>query len=738
MMKKKQLELLAPAGSVESLQAAVNAGADAVYMGGGRFGARAYADNPQGDRLLEAIDYAHLHGVKLYLTVNTLFKEQELEEELYDFLLPCYERGLDAVIVQDLGALLRIRQWFSDLPVHASTQMTLCGAEGVAFLEREGVKRVVLARELSLGEIVHIHRNTNLEIECFVHGALCYCYSGQCLFSSILGGRSGNRGRCAQPCRLAYEVFAGKNRVSRKEERTLLSPKDMCAIDLLPEIAGAGVCSLKIEGRMKRPEYTAGVVRIYRKYIDRYLEYGAEGYTVSEEDRRELLLLFNRDGFSRGYYEQHNGRDLMALQDTKAVQRDKKAYERQIAFLKKEYTETEKKIPITGSLYARAGQPMELTLQPEGGAASLTVYGASPQIPKNHPMEESQFQKQLGKTRNTPFFWADLSIQLEGPLFVPVQALNDLRRDALEKLREQMLKNCKRTGSSRPEERRKRSQEYPKDAADTAFVPVHVSVETEEQLEEVLAVADGLKGEQAVLSAIYTEAFGSFKSLQERIRKIHGKGFKAYVALPHIFRLKTRERFEKEKAVFDSLEADGFVLRNLEEYEFLRETGRAGDRILDHNVYTCNRESRSFWREQGICMQTNPLELNSRELQKISSQDSIQVIYGRYPMMVTAGCLHKTLGRCRGQEEVWMLKDRYQKEFPVKNHCQDCYNIIYNSQPVYLLDQWEELKKLRAGAYRLMFTTEKKEEVRQVLLGLLDQRKPSGDFTRGHFKRGVE
>jgi len=202
----RKLEVLAPAGSFESLKAAVMAGADAVYMGGSRFGARAYADNPEGDRLLEAVDYAHLYGVKLYLTINTLLKEQELLEELYDYLLPCYEHGLDAVIVQDMGVMQAVREWFPNLPVHASTQMTLCSRHGAELLRNMGVSRIVPARELSLKELISIRRQVDMELETFVHGAMCCCYSGQCLFSSILGGRSGNRGRCAQPCRLPYSV----------------------------------------------------------------------------------------------------------------------------------------------------------------------------------------------------------------------------------------------------------------------------------------------------------------------------------------------------------------------------------------------------------------------------------------------------------------------------------------------------------------------------------------------------
>ena len=284
-MEKKKLEILAPAGSFESLKAAVQAGADAVYMGGSRFGARAYAQNPEGDRLLEAIDYAHLYGVKLYLTVNTLLKDKELEGELYDYLKPCVEHGLDAVIVQDTGVMKCIQRWFPELDIHASTQMTVTGPEGMKFLEEQGASRVVTARELSLDEIRRMHETSPIEIESFVHGALCYSYSGQCLMSSILGGRSGNRGRCAQPCRLPYQTglcgeyrektenqrsknctnkshinknrtnrnFENKNQSSRnrqdkfQEEVCPLSLKDISTIEILPQIIEAGVTSLKIE-----------------------------------------------------------------------------------------------------------------------------------------------------------------------------------------------------------------------------------------------------------------------------------------------------------------------------------------------------------------------------------------------------------------------------------------------------------------------------------------------------------
>ena len=244
----RQAELLAPAGSFEALRAALGAGADAVYTGGSLFGARAYADNLDEKRLLEAIDEVHLAGKKLYLTVNTLLKENELEQKLYRYLLPYYRAGLDGVLVQDFGVLSFIRKEFPDLPVHASTQMAVTGPAGARFLEQQGVRRLVAARELSLAELKEIHETTGMELEAFVHGALCYCYSGQCLMSSLIGGRSGNRGRCAQPCRLPYEVWENGRRLNGKDTAYPLNTKDMCTVELIPQILGAGVFSLKIEG----------------------------------------------------------------------------------------------------------------------------------------------------------------------------------------------------------------------------------------------------------------------------------------------------------------------------------------------------------------------------------------------------------------------------------------------------------------------------------------------------------
>ncbi len=322
-------ELLAPAGSFTHLKAAIKAGADAVYMGGQQFGARAYADNFTRENVLDALQYAHFYEKRLYLTVNTLMKEKEITGQLYDFLLPFYEAGLDGVIVQDLGAAAFIRRYFPEMEVHGSTQMTIVDVAGARAAARLGMNRIVPARELSLKEIRRIKEETGLEIEVFVHGALCYCYSGQCLLSSMYGGRSGNRGRCAQPCRLPYRILNadGTSAVFKKKNdranasKTLaggdhvLSPKDLSAVRMLPALIEAGVDSLKIEGRMKNVEYVAGVTAIYRKYLDLCRELTGEHperFEVSPEDTFALEELYSRSGFTDGYWQRHNGSEMMS------------------------------------------------------------------------------------------------------------------------------------------------------------------------------------------------------------------------------------------------------------------------------------------------------------------------------------------------------------------------------------------------------------------------------------------
>ena len=364
MKKEEIVELLAPAGSPEGYYGAVNAGADAVYLGGREFGARAYADNFSEEELLSCLRHAHIFHKKIYLTVNTLVKEEEMER-LIPFLKPFAEEGLDGVIVQDFGVLRRIHEEFPGLALHASTQMNLTGVYGAKQLKRFGVSRIVPARELSLEEVRQLVRSSGMEVECFIHGAMCYSYSGQCLFSSILGGRSGNRGRCAQPCRLPYQTervstvsIKDKGRGSEKGQKEVypLSLKDMCALELIPELVSAGVKSFKIEGRMKKPEYVAACVRAYRNVVDLWYdkrnpsddgnamnrkrkadEYvsgatevlknpsidsqqekiteKAELEMIAHQYKQEMAEVFNRGGFTKGYFYRHNGKEMMSIKN---------------------------------------------------------------------------------------------------------------------------------------------------------------------------------------------------------------------------------------------------------------------------------------------------------------------------------------------------------------------------------------------------------------------------------------
>ena len=442
-MMTKDFELLAPAGSFEILKAVIEAGADAVYVGGSRFGARAYANNFSEEELLEAIDYVHLRGKKLFLTINTLFKNQEIKEELYAYLLPYYIRGLDAVIVQDFGAISFIKESFPDLPIHTSTQMTVTGVEGAKLLKEIGVERVVLARELSILEMKEIHDKTGVELEAFIHGALCYSYSGQCLFSSMLGGRSGNRGRCAQPCRLSYSVCDSKKKEYKKESY-VLSLKDLCGIEYLQKLREAGVYSLKIEGRMKQASYAAGVVSFYRKYIDLEKQ-------VSKEDMKHLYELGNRCGFTTTYFEKQNGKDMITFEKP-SYEKSNDALHEQI---EKEYVGKKSKLPIYGTLFLKKGEPMQLTVSCElldknGVEQTFTAYvcGSDVSEAKNKPLLEEEVASRMNKTGESPFVFTELQVEMDSDIFAPNGALNQLRRDALEQLEQNILEEYLRSDNT--------------------------------------------------------------------------------------------------------------------------------------------------------------------------------------------------------------------------------------------------------------------------------------------------
>lgn len=735
-MKKKEVEILAPAGSFESMRAAAAAGADAVYIGGSRFGARAYAENPDEDRLLEAIDYAHLHGCRVYLTVNTLVKDGELSE-LADYLMPYYRQGLDAVIVQDLGVFSCIREQFPDLPIHASTQMTVTGALGAKLIARMGASRIVTARELSLEEIRSIYEETGVEIESFVHGALCYSYSGQCLFSSLIGGRSGNRGRCAQTCRLPFEVKKKGQTLNKKEERYVLSLKDLCTLDLLPDLLESGIYSLKIEGRMKSPRYTAGVVALYRKYVERYQQEGRKGYQVDPADRIVLLDLFDRGGQTNGYYQKHNGRDMVVLKEKPLFRPENKRLYQQ---LDKNFVHAELKEKVQGFVSLREGEPMKLTLSAvgrlDGEWHTVTVTGPCVQTAKSAPMTEERLRKQLQKTGNTPFDLEQLETELSEHPFVLVKDLNEVRRQAFLELEQELLSPFRRTEKEKQIDAAK--QEENKHAVPLSGLTV--SLERPDTLFAVLS--------QPEVSAVYLDSaeFGA-ERWEQAVKDCHRAKKACYLLMPHIYRTEAKQYFEEKKDCLFSAGFDGAVIRSWEEIELLNQWMPSLPLVMDLTAYTMNRRAEEMLRSMAAghpVTVTLPVELNSKELKERDCTGAELLVYGAIPMMVTAQCMKKTVAHCTGEPELLFLRDRMGKEFPVKNHCRFCYNTIYNSAPLSLLKEKRRIEELGPEKLRLSFTTEDEKTVATVLRAFADtffhgkESELLGEFTKGHFRRGVE
>ena len=803
---KDRVEILAPAGSMECLKAAVAAGADAVYTGGALFGARAYAHNLTEEELLEAIDYVHLHGRRLYLTVNTLIKDREMEKQMYDYLLPYYRQGLDAVIVQDIGLFRFIRKHFPDLPIHASTQMTLTGVDGAKFLEKEGAQRIVTSRELSMAEVKKIADETELEIESFVHGALCYCYSGQCLFSSFIGGRSGNRGQCAQPCRLLYQT------PEAKKPQYLLSLKDICTLELIPEMIESGIYSFKIEGRMKKPEYAAAVAFQYRKYADLYLKYYEEcpagedpaayamkRYRVREEDRQMLLDLYNRGGFHTGYYHTQNGREMVSLNrpnhagvpavkvlakkgrtvTAKALTdlypqdiielpmrrgREKadnytckdavrKGMNVQIPVfadtpfkrdeiwmrtrnstlidtLHEEFVNGKIKERICGTFRLYPQEAATLTVKCRD--AEITVTGEKAQEALSQPMSRERIEKQLRKTGNTEFEFSFLKAEIGEKVFLPMQSLNELRREALETLEKVICEKYRRSGEVKDPEEDKTELSMEEEVLSGWTA----SVRTEEQMEVIL--------EEEAIGRIYVDCtmfprIWEKDSYVEWITKVHAAGKEIYLVMPYIFRERTRKQYEAAYNRIFGAGWDGILIANYESFAFLKEHGYTGRIMTDYNLYEFNQESRKFWKEKGVFEFTAPVELTERELQDLRVKDGEVIVYGYLPMMVSAGCIQKTTRGCQKKSGQTTITDRYRNPFVVKNECDYCYNILYNYVPLYLGDRMEEVYQIGPGRIRLMFTTERQQEVRQILSAYFEGKElPEGTYTRGHWKRGIK
>ncbi|SFR86900.1 U32 family peptidase [Anaeromicropila populeti] len=809
----RKIEILAPAGSFEGMAAAIKGGCDAVYIGGQQFGARAYADNLNQEQMLRAIEYAHLHDKKIYLTVNTLIKNNEIEQ-LYEYILPFYMHGLDAVIVQDLGVMSYLHKAFPNLDLHASTQMTLTMAQGANLLKPKGVTRIVTARELSFDEIREMRENTDLEIESFVHGALCYSFSGQCLMSSIIGGRSGNRGRCAQPCRMEYSMEKVGGKQVKDGKGYLLSPKDMCTILEIPQLVECGIDSFKIEGRMKKPEYAALTSALYRKYVDLYLESGKEGYVkyleknklMQKQDIGKLMDLYNRGSFSSGYYVNYNGKQQMSMkrpnhngvlvgqvarvlknraeinlsedinaQDILEIrnQRGEAVYEftvkndveqkkmyqtnfthglkinqkdqvyrtrnqKLLEEIQKQIMNKDCKNMAMGYLKARAGEKIMLALEYQN--VRVEVYGEQLEAALSQPIITEKVRKQLYKNTETEFALGELIIESSEDWFMPIGKLNELRREAFSQLQNRVLQL---------QNRERVSGLLPLKAAKTttmgrALGGICVSVMSFEQLQTACTM-DNVTGIYVLFSL--AEQSGVFDYIRQN------KGTKEiFIILPTIFRRKTYHKYGQAGSwIQDYLKSPdicGFVVKNLEEIEFLQRNGLYVEKkpiILDYNMYVMNEETKKYWKEYEIERFTASCELNYNELKQLNIEGFDLIVYGYTPIMTSQQCVvNNTIG-CNNNSDFFDFRDGIHHSFFGKNFCSVCYNVIYNGKPLHLLEHLEEVKELGVKNIRLDFTRESSDEMKKIIeaysrgfAGEKEQKIVLDDFTKGHWKRGIE
>ena len=749
---KNRIEVLSPAGSYDILTAVISAGADAVYLGGDMFGARAYAGNFNRDELIKAIDYAHLRDVKIYMTVNTLLKEDELDGKLIDYIAPFYEAGLDAAIVQDMGVFKTLKENFPSLSLHASSQMTVTGKYSAGLLEKLGASRIVTARELDLNEIKSIRESCNIEIESFVHGALCYCYSGQCLLSSFNGSRSGNRGRCAQPCRLGYEVIdENGNIINSKNSLYALSPKDMCALSILPKVIEAGVNSLKIEGRMKNVTYASKVTSLYRKYVDMYLEKGAKGYSVLSGDIDDLMDIYNRGAFTTGYYNSSKGKNMMSVarpnhMGTKALRVEKNVGGR-VTFLAlrqinsqdvfeidsdnsfssgrnykegetfdvnlprkyelpkgrilyrtrnnriasevlEKFVKNEAKIPVCMYMTAKLNQPLALNIQTtdkSGNVITASVTGPIVMEAQNQPADADKVKAQLAKLGNTPFYAEHVETEFAGKVFIPVAHINDIRREAVEKLIQNKLELSGR--------------KFHKEQVNVTVSYKDATTKNEKRKPLKSCMISDLSYIDYIIAnntikAIYLD-FSMFhkkntNTLQEAVIKAHSSNKEVVGVLPHVLRgrgeKKTRELIE----LMNFCRVDAFLVRSLEQIGLLgsisKNDGYGGsiNIITDANLYCWNKAAIAQFKQlAGLCglnllRVTYPYELKFNEIQKIADADIDfeLAVYSKIPLMISEQCVRKTYGLCDNSNGSIFLKDRKNCVNEIKSVCGYCYSIM--------------------------------------------------------------
>lgn len=691
------IEILAPAGSLEALKAAADSGADAVYFGGRSLSARRNAVNLSDDEIIEAVSYAHLRGVLLYVAVNTLVFDSELDKA-FEFVKFCYEAGVDAVIIQDLGLARMIREHFPDFPMHASTQMTVHNLAGVRMAEALGLKRVVLSRELSLSQIRHIAENTDTELEVFVHGALCMSYSGQCLMSSFLGGRSGNRGACAQPCRLSYTLYNSNGDMISPENKYLLSLKDLCLIDYISELRKIGVKSLKIEGRMKSSAYVSAVCGIYNKYRN--------GGRVSDEDMELLENIFSRGGFTDGHYKGEHGRNMLSFDKnhddiyTKATD--------SVIDSAKAMANQDRRSYISARFVMTEGKPVYFCA--EYGGKIFEAYGeAIAEKASSMPVGEERIRQQLSKLGSTVLEYSSLDIDAPDNLYIPIKEINNVRRcvtDMVEKYISGSGRIYKGKGFELLKSRRKKA-------------------------DEVIYSASVLNEAQA--DACYELGFDRIYIPYSLYKKNKTK----YDADGDVYSVKLSPVNQSPDADFHDIATCSVCITNIGQLSLVpKET----EKIADYRLNICNSLSLSELKSLGFNSACVSSELTLKAIRDLSSEMPLEsLVYGRISLMTLKNCLVKSsLGRCGCTDgALYYLKDRKGICFPTECIKDECINIIYNSAPIYMADRLNDMEKANLSGYRFDFTDETPMQIASIMSNYDKGKKADGFFTRGHFYKGV-
>ena len=694
------MELLAPAGSMEALRAAVCNGADAVYLGADTFNARMNARNFSAADLQEAVVYCHVRGVKVHLTLNTLVLDREMPRaaELIRLAAAC---GVDAFIVQDLGVVSLCRQLAPDVPIHASTQMSIHSLEGVMEAAALGCSRVVLARELPAEEIAHICKKSPVEIEVFVHGALCMCYSGQCYLSSVIGRRSGNRGQCAQPCRLPY----GYGRF--ESTRYPLSLKDNCLAGELDELRRMGVASIKIEGRMKRPEYVAIVTRAYRTVLN--------GGKLTPSDLQELETAFSRQGFTDGYFRGQTGSDMFGRRQEGEDTADL------FASARATYEQGEpQRIGVRFYAMIRRGEPAQLAVEDPDGNLCRTR-GPVPEQAVYRSLTPQDLEQQLKKTGGTPYLCTAVRSSLDPDLMLPASAINAMRRDVIAEL------TAKR-GRAAPA--RLNAYDEP---------PRYDGIAGEPQL--TIAVRTAGQITSRMLSMKPTVLYVPLSELAEHPDLPQRVSVETQLAaiLPRVIWSGELAPVARQLRTVYEMGVRQVLAGNLGQLHIARAAGFAVRGDFGLNIV--NSRAMRYLREQGLDSQLLSFELTLPQIRDISKAVPAELlIYGRLPLMLMENCVMKNrTGICACQTGTVRLVDRVGEEFPIVKDPGTCRNVLLNGKKLYLLDKKDALRGMGLWALRLQFTTENPGEIDKVLMDYQGRAVfDAGSYTRGLYSRGVE